>query len=71
MSFYGKRFANTYKFLPRIGDHPIPDAEHTVILLLLLLALTFSLLTLGKAFSKKASLRGATRTRGFCALCQR
>jgi hypothetical protein len=37
MRFYQHWFGNTYKFPPRIDGHPIPDAEHTVILGLLLL----------------------------------
>jgi len=28
---YRHRFSRTYKFLPAIADHPIPDAEHVVI----------------------------------------
>ena len=55
MRFYEHWFANTYRFLPRIDGHPIPDAEHTVILLLLLLVLTFSLIAVRKAFSRRAS----------------
>ncbi len=53
MHFYEHWFANTYRFLPRIADHPIPDAEHTVILLLLLLVLTCSILSTRQAFGTK------------------
>jgi hypothetical protein len=52
MHEYEHWFANTYKFLPQIDGHPVPDAEHTVLLLLLLLVLIFSVREVWKAFSK-------------------
>ena len=55
MRFYEHWFANTYKFLPPIDGHPIPDAEHSVLLALLLLVLTWSLAAIRKAFSKQAA----------------
>lgn len=42
MRFYEHWFGNTYKFLPPIDGHPVPDAEHTVILVLLVVVLTSS-----------------------------
>ncbi|HXN20821.1 MAG TPA: hypothetical protein VN875_20990 [Candidatus Binatus sp.] len=50
MRFYEHWFGNTYKFLPPIDGHPIPDAEHTVILGLLLLVLTVSTIAVCNAF---------------------
>lgn len=42
MRFYEHWFGNTYKFLPAIDGHPTPDAEHTVILALLIAVLSSS-----------------------------
>jgi hypothetical protein len=50
MAFYERWFANTYKFLPPIDGHPVPGAEHTVILSLLLLVSTFSIIAIGQVF---------------------
>jgi len=36
MKAYEKYFGRTYKFLPAIGDHPIPDAAHVLLQLLLI-----------------------------------
>ena len=59
MRFYEHWFGNTYKFLPPIDGHPVPDAEHTVILVLLVTVLTFSLIAICRTFrsySKGSSL---------------
>jgi hypothetical protein len=50
MLFYEHWFGNTYKLLPPIDGHPIPDAEHTVILGLLVLVLTFSTIAVCNVF---------------------
>lgn len=36
MRFYEKHWARTWRFLPAIGDHPIPNAAHVVLQLLIL-----------------------------------
>jgi len=50
MRFYEHWFGNTYKFLPPIDGHPVPDAEHTVIAVLLVTVLTFSVIAIRKTF---------------------
>lgn len=35
MDVYNRWFKNTYRFLPAIDGHPIPDAEHTVLIALI------------------------------------
>jgi hypothetical protein len=58
MRFYEHWFGNTYKFLPPIDGHPVPDAEHTVIAALLVTVLTFSAIAICKSFrsySKEAA----------------
>jgi hypothetical protein len=50
MRFYEHWFGNTYKFLPSIDGHPVPDAEHTVIAALLVTVLTFSVIAFYKSF---------------------
>jgi hypothetical protein len=55
MRFYEHWFANTYKFLPPIDGHPIPDAEHSVILALLALLLACSVVAIRKVFSRQSS----------------
>jgi len=52
MRFYEHWFGNTYKFLPALDGHPVPDAEHAVILALLVTVLTFSVITTRKAFRR-------------------
>jgi len=42
MRFYQRWFANTYKILPAVDGHPVPDAEHTVLVVLVLLVLCSS-----------------------------
>jgi hypothetical protein len=54
MRFYEHWFGNTYKFLPPIDGHPVPDAEHTVILALLVTVLTFSVIATFKTFRSYA-----------------
>ena len=39
MRIYNVWFGKTYKFLPPIDGHPIPDANHTVLTLLIVMAL--------------------------------
>ena len=41
-AIYSRWFASTYKFLPAIGNHPVPDAEHTVLTAILIAALVAS-----------------------------
>ena len=41
---YQQYFSRTYKFLPAIGDHPIPDGEHVVLGVICLLMVGCSLL---------------------------
>jgi hypothetical protein len=53
MRFYGHWFANTYKILPPIDGHPVPDAEHTVILLLLLAVLYCCVVEICRAFTAR------------------
>lgn len=48
MHFYEHWFSHTYKFLPAIDGHPVPDAEHTVLLFLLLAVLTSSVTAVQK-----------------------
>jgi len=52
MRFYQHWFGATYKFLPPIGNHPIPDAEHTILSALILLVLISSAGVLREAFRK-------------------
>jgi hypothetical protein len=56
MKFYEHWFANTYKFLPAIDGHPIPDAEHTIILALLLTVLLCSVAATASAFRRPPSV---------------
>ncbi len=39
MRHYNWWFGETYKFLPPIGDHPIPDAAHVLLQILIVAAL--------------------------------
>lgn len=39
MDVYNRWFKSTYKFLPAIDGHPIPDAEHTVLITLIVCVL--------------------------------
>ena len=41
---YSQYFSRTYKFLPPIKDHPIPDGEHVVLGLICLLMVISSVL---------------------------
>jgi hypothetical protein len=52
MRFYEHWFGNTYKFLPTIDGHPVPDAEHTVILALLVTVLTTSIIAIRMTFRR-------------------
>lgn len=61
MRFYQHWFANTYKFLPPIDGHPIPDAEHSVLLALLMLVLTCSVAVIRKTFSEPSPLHSPRR----------
>ena len=40
MRIYAKHWARTWKFFPPIGDHPIPNAAHVVLQLLIVASLT-------------------------------
>lgn len=55
MRFYERWFGNTYKFLPTIDGHPVPDAEHTVILALLVLVVTLSIIAIRTSFRSYSS----------------
>ncbi|MCI0355592.1 MAG: hypothetical protein L0099_11225 [Acidobacteria bacterium] len=46
MQHYTRWFGETYKFLPPIGDHPIPDAAHVVLQLLIVAALAACLVNM-------------------------
>lgn len=39
---YDRWFSRTWRFLPDWGDHPVPDAAHTVLHVLILIALVAS-----------------------------
>jgi hypothetical protein len=54
MAVYTRWFSHTYKFLPAIGNHPIPDAEHTVLTALIIsLVLTGIKATAHSFFSRR------------------
>ena len=55
MRFYQRWFGNTYKFLPAIDGHPVPDAEHTVILALLVSVVTLSIIAICITFRSYSS----------------
>jgi hypothetical protein len=40
---YERWFSNTFRFLPPINDHPVPDAAHTVLHLLLMIVLVMTI----------------------------
>jgi hypothetical protein len=46
MRFYEHWFGNTYRFLPPIDGHSVPDAERTVIAALLVTVLTLSVIAI-------------------------
>jgi hypothetical protein len=39
LRYYAKHWAGTWRFLPPIGDHPIPNAAHVVLQVLVLTSL--------------------------------
>lgn len=49
MRFYEQHWARTWKFLPAIGDHPVPNAAHVILQLLLLGALVSTVAALVQA----------------------
>jgi hypothetical protein len=50
-SVYARVFSRTYKFLPAIRDNPIPDAAHTVLTLLIIVALASTTMALIRVFA--------------------
>lgn len=50
MKVYEVWFTKTYKFLPSIGANPIPDANHTVLTVLILGALISTMVALFRTF---------------------
>ncbi|TAK63338.1 MAG: hypothetical protein EPO22_06645 [Dehalococcoidia bacterium] len=46
MSFYEAHWARTWKFLPPIGDHPIPNAAHVGLQALVLASLATTMVAL-------------------------
>lgn len=50
MEVYSRWFKDTYKFLPPIGGHPIPDAEHTVLISLIFAVVITGILATVRVF---------------------
>ena len=53
METYNHWFKNTWKILPAIGSHPVPDAEHTVLLALILCVIFTGLAAIVNCFGTK------------------
>jgi hypothetical protein len=61
MQQYERLFSRTYKFLPAIDNHPIPDAQHVTLAVLSLITLIFVTVAFfkdGKSINALDSARG-------------